>query len=158
MDISPCLHSLISVTRVICQSDVAIHPSTDNCKSRVPCSTCCQILMLILWVKMLVWRCMFYADFIHYHCQRLDMDLAPVSVMLFGSCHLILVHYYWYWYTICQLNQLFSNSEAAMRSTMLSWNTVWPSWSTLLLPAKWKRNLQIYFCFDIQQCSKSPNI
>ena len=45
--------------------------------------------------------------------------------------------YYWYWYTICQLNQSFSNSEAAMRSTMLSWHTVWPSWPTLLLPAKW---------------------
>jgi len=58
----------------------------------------------------------------------------PVSVMLFGSYDLILVHYYWYWYTICQLNQSFSNSEAAMRSTMLSWHTVWP---TLLLPAKW---------------------
>ena len=54
VDISPSLHSLISVTRVICQSDVAIHPSTDNCKSRVPCSTCSQILMLILWVKVLV--------------------------------------------------------------------------------------------------------
>lgn len=61
----------------------------------------------------------------------------PVSVMLFGSYDLILVHYYWYWYTICQLNQSFSNSEAAMRSTVLSWHTVWPSWPTLLLPAKW---------------------
>ena len=35
--------------------------------------------------------------------------------MLFGSCHLIL------YITICQLNQLFSNSEAAMLSGIVEY-------------------------------------
>ena len=49
----------------------------------------------------------------HYCAHNLTRHLAPVSVMSFGSCHLILFD------TICQHNQLFSNSALQVKQWKL---------------------------------------